>query len=520
VIRPLSAPIWAVLAVVFAVLATLNAAGYRYGVSDQAFYIPAISAAADAALFPRDRLLIGPQGGLTVLDDLSAWLTTSLHVPLPWIFFTGFVATLFLLVAGYGALGGLVYRSAWTTAAFCLAMTLRHRIPRTGANTLEGYFHPRVLAFSIGLFALWGFLTARTVFSIAAIVVAGIIHPTTGAWFAMALGVAMLARGGLPRRIGLAGAGIAAMVAVWALGAGPLRGALVTMDPEWLQAFRNKDYVFPNEWDRGTWVLNLAYPAMTAAGYWMRRRAGLTIPREDAFVLGVLSLVPVFLISLPFIASNVALAVQLQFSRIFWVQDVIGSLYLTWILAEGAARTVSVRRAAAVALVMAVAATARGIYVGFFAHPERGVVQFDLPPNEWHDMMRWLQTTPSDTHVLADAGHAWRYGSSVRVAGLRDVYLEEVKDTAMSLYSRDVAMRVVSRIRTIGSQDEWTESSLQALAADAGLSLVITERRFDLPVAYENARFRAYRLAPVPALLSTGPDISSVRTPSGGPSDR
>jgi hypothetical protein len=121
-------------------------------------------------------------------------------------------------------------------------------------------------------------------------------------------------------------------------------------------------------------------------------------------------------------------------------------------------------------------------------------VQFDLPRDDWHDLMRWVQTTPPDTHVLADAGHAWRYGSSVRVSGLRDVYLEEVKDAAMSLYSRDVAARVVSRIKRIGSQDAWSEESLRTLGKDAKLTLVVTERRFDLPVAYENARFRAYWL--------------------------
>ena len=49
--------------------------------------------------------------------------------------------------------------------------------------------------------------------------------------------------------------------------------------------------------------------------------------------------------------------------------------------------------------------------------------------------------------MLADPGHAWKYGTSVRVAGERDVYLEEVKDVALALYSRDVAMRVLGRIQ-------------------------------------------------------------------------
>ena len=38
----------------FVVLATLNSAGYRYGASDQALYIPAVLRHLDPALFPQD----------------------------------------------------------------------------------------------------------------------------------------------------------------------------------------------------------------------------------------------------------------------------------------------------------------------------------------------------------------------------------------------------------------------------------------------------------------------------------
>ena len=38
----------------FVVLATFNSAGYRYGASDQAFYLPAVLDRVNPALFPRD----------------------------------------------------------------------------------------------------------------------------------------------------------------------------------------------------------------------------------------------------------------------------------------------------------------------------------------------------------------------------------------------------------------------------------------------------------------------------------
>ena len=52
--------------------------------------------------------------------------------------------------------------------------------------------------------------------------------------------------------------------------------------------------------------------------------------------------------------------------------------------------------------------------------------------------------------MLADPGHAWKYGTSVRVSAARDVFLEEVKDSALAIYSRDVASRVVERTAAIG----------------------------------------------------------------------
>jgi len=61
-------------ATAFLVLATLNAGGYRYGASDQAFYIPAILKQLSPALFPRDTALIGPQARYFFVDEIVAAL--------------------------------------------------------------------------------------------------------------------------------------------------------------------------------------------------------------------------------------------------------------------------------------------------------------------------------------------------------------------------------------------------------------------------------------------------------------
>ena len=67
----------------FVLLATLNSAGYRYGASDQAFYVPAILERIDPALYPRDSDLITSQAVLTVVDDVLGPLVRATGVRLP-----------------------------------------------------------------------------------------------------------------------------------------------------------------------------------------------------------------------------------------------------------------------------------------------------------------------------------------------------------------------------------------------------------------------------------------------------
>ena len=67
---------WAAGGLLFVMLATANGAGYRYGTSDQAFYIPAIIRALNPASFPRDAALIDAQGRLMVIDEIVAALVS------------------------------------------------------------------------------------------------------------------------------------------------------------------------------------------------------------------------------------------------------------------------------------------------------------------------------------------------------------------------------------------------------------------------------------------------------------
>ena len=109
--------------------------------------------------------------------------------------------------------------------------------------------------------------------------------------------------------------------------------------------------------------------------------------------------------------------------------------------------------------------------------------------------MRWVRQQPIDAHVLADPGHAWKHGTSVRVSGERDVFLEEVKDSAIAMYSRDVAVRVVERTGAVGDFTQLTADKARELAARYDLDLLVTPAELPLPQVYANSQFHIYALS-------------------------
>jgi hypothetical protein len=97
--------------------------------------------------------------------------------------------------------------------------------------------------------------------------------------------------------------------------------------------------------------------------------------------------------------------------------------------------------------------------------------------------------------VLADPGHAWKYGTSVRVSAERDVLVEEVKDSAIAIYSRDVALRYTERMQAVGDFRQLTAARAFQLAVRYNLDYVVTEADLSLSVLYRNKRFKVYSVA-------------------------
>jgi hypothetical protein len=108
--------------------------------------------------------------------------------------------------------------------------------------------------------------------------------------------------------------------------------------------------------------------------------------------------------------------------------------------------------------------------------------------------MTWAQSTDPGSGWIADPLHAVKYGTSLRVAGHRDVFVEGVKDTAIGMYDRGVAMRTRDRLAELGNFDTLDPARARALAGAHGLDFLVIDREMALPLAFESGALRVYRL--------------------------
>lgn len=494
---------WVAGLATFFVLVTANSGGYRFGVSDQAFYIPAIHGALVPGSFPRDMGLLAPQSSLLAWDELVAALMRLTGLSLESVFFGAYFVAVAAFFTGVVRMSASLYKESLGVWVLLAALTLRHRVAKTGVNTFEGYFHPRVLAFGIGTLAIALLLEQRRVAAALLIALAFFVHPTTALWFAIWASLAVAVNTAEWRGIGVL-VGVGVMAAGLLVLAGPLGSSLAIMDGPWIEALAEKDYLFPTAWSLGTWCTNAVAPVVLWAAFsWRQRMAGARavsapLRRERALVLGCLGLVLVFAASLPFIAGRVVLAVQLQTSRVLWPVEWLATIYLVWVLVEAPwpAIRVSTRTRAWVALaVFGLAASGRAYYVLAVEH-DRPLVALRLTASPWERVTAWAAAnTPIDAHFLADPGHGWKFDSSLRVAARRDVLLEAVKDAAMATYARDAAVRVTERLAAIGDFDSLDESRARALATRYALDYLIVDRELALPLVHEEAPFRVYALS-------------------------
>jgi hypothetical protein len=219
---------------------------------------------------------------------------------------------------------------------------------------------------------------------------------------------------------------------------------------------------------------------------------GATAVGEPGLVAGLMVLATLFLLALPLTMLRLALAVQLQVTRVFWVLDFAVAAYLAWWLLDDLLANRRVARLVTVGI-LAAASLGRGAYL---LSQDRQLFATHLPGTAWVDAMTWLRSKPPTWHLLAHPGHAWMYGVSARLAAEKDTLVEAGKDTALAIYDRDIAMSVGERLDALRDFDLLSTQQAQALAERYDLDVVViqAEQPLDLPILYRNDQFVIYDL--------------------------
>jgi hypothetical protein len=92
---------------------------------------------------------------------------------------------------------------------------------------------------------------------------------------------------------------------------------------------------------------------------------------DDALIWGATALVAFFLLTLPLVVARLAFPVQLQISRVFWLVDVLATIYLLSLLVDR-------RVARAVAIALVIVSVSRGAYIMLVERPDRSL--FSMRP--------------------------------------------------------------------------------------------------------------------------------------------
>ena len=130
----------------------------------------------------------------------------------------------------------------------------------------------------------------------------------------------------------------------------------------------------------------------------------------------------------------------------------------------------------------------------FVEFPDRRIAQVDIDDDDWGRAMAWARSIATGSGWLADPAHAVRYGTSVRVAAHRDVFVEAIKDGAVGMYDRSVALRTRDRAREIADFSALTPSRATDLAQSLRPGLSGDRAGARLAARVQSGTVRIYRL--------------------------
>lgn len=159
-------------------LAAILVMGYHPGLEDDSFYLAAIKAHLNPALFAHDSAFFRVQFEATIFDKLIALSARLLPLPLPWTILLWQFGAIFLVLLGCYRIACRCFTdpAAHWAAVSIIAALLSMPLPGIAILLGDQYLHPRTLATALILSAIVGVLDRKSWIAAILLLLAFSIH--------------------------------------------------------------------------------------------------------------------------------------------------------------------------------------------------------------------------------------------------------------------------------------------------------------------------------------------------------
>lgn len=508
---------WMILFLLLISILGLLVNGYRYGVSDQALYIPMIDRAVNPELFPNDYLFDEPSG------EYNFWIPAmsilARFFSLEWIFFVGYVLTRFGLFWAIYHLSLNLFDSRGAAVLAVLFLITPKSVGGTATATQDTFFTLRSTAMPFAIAFLIPYFRGRLIPAAIICSVAFLIHPITAIPLVGLLALRLLIdgfRGDWRTPAKAFGIFLICVlplfVRVFLINhANPSDLSLLSRShPQWLEIIKRRDsYIFLSVWNRDAFqsvIVNLTILlAILLFRRWHSTSNNGLIRETDWWAFGVILVcLSLFIIGGVFVEwYPLPLVVQLQVLRSLYLLVNLSQIYLAWMLIDriGGVRVklasfLTKRKIKQIATGGLIAVTLTLIVPNLPKLREGQAMSHvnlpgALPRSDWIDVGLWCQAnTPIDAvffvpiHVLGFRIHSRR--SSVG----------NWKDGAPCVFSEHYAKKWWARMEELKGYDSFNEGRFNQLKEKYRASFAVTRKgqRLRFPILYENNGFVVYAL--------------------------
>ncbi len=153
--------------------------GYHPFVEDAEIYVPGIKKLLNPELYPSNQGFFASHASMTFYPNLIAWSARIAHLPLEWVLFIWFSASMFVLLAGCWKLGNLCFhssRAAWG-GSIMVATLLTIPVGGTALYIMDQYMNPRSFSTATTVWIVASALEQKYVRAALWVVLTAFVHP-------------------------------------------------------------------------------------------------------------------------------------------------------------------------------------------------------------------------------------------------------------------------------------------------------------------------------------------------------